>query len=173
MSWADEAAIRRVMNAIADHCQTWALSDGAIDLEAAATAAIEVMREGVGSGPEARAPGTASRAPQSLNGDPAFERQMEKALAEPTLVEALAMVAIWETDRAVVEAMRGERAVDGSLYDTNFHWIIERFFARWPITRPITHKEPGLLPICATVEDVRRAAPTAGFYPVLLAKEGE
>ena len=30
----------------------------------------------------------------------------------------------------------------------------------------VAGRAPDLLPICATVEDVRRAAPVAGFYPV-------
>jgi hypothetical protein len=59
------------------------------------------------------------------------EEAVKRALEEPTLAAALAWVAIWENDRAVQQALRGDRGFDGRLWDTCFEMLFKRVLEGW------------------------------------------
>lgn len=53
--------------------------------------------------------------------------------ADPTpeaMFEELVVAAIWKTDRAVRQALRGERCPDGKLYDTSFKHVLRPIWNR-------------------------------------------
>lgn len=64
-----------------------------------------------------------------------LQEAVERACSEPTLVDALAWIAVWEADRAVKQALRNEktaqRGPDGRQWDTcfklAFQWVLERY----------------------------------------------
>lgn len=67
-----------------------------------------------------------------MNADEAIAR----ACQEPTLIQALNWIAIWETDRAVKQALEWERtgvstASHGGGWDTNFGYLFERVTERF------------------------------------------
>ena len=58
------------------------------------------------------------------------DEAIKTACAEPTLIDALSWIAIWETHRVVRQAFEnnstGARNPDGSLYDTCFKNLFAR-----------------------------------------------
>lgn len=58
-----------------------------------------------------------------------------RACQEPTLLDALAWIAIWETERVVQQAIRneksGERNPDGSQWDTCFKLSFQDVMSTW------------------------------------------
>ena len=63
-----------------------------------------------------------------------LNQAIERAAAEPTLKEAFAWIAVWETDRAVRQAVEsyrtGVRTTDG-MYDTSFRFCFDRLMEAW------------------------------------------
>lgn len=64
--------------------------------------------------------GPLTDAPLPLHATYATYRDLLAAVADLPLLEALVRIAIWENDRAVKQALRGERNRDGALWDTCF-----------------------------------------------------
>ena len=67
-----------------------------------------------------------------------FPEAVERACQEPTLLDALTWVALWETTRIVAQAVRNERDPrTGALYDTCFTWYFEQILARYEKVAPV------------------------------------
>ncbi len=61
-----------------------------------------------------------------------FESELLRALKEPTLADALSLVATFENERAVAQAMRQRRDSNtGALWDTTFKHIFTRVLDGW------------------------------------------
>ena len=62
---------------------------------------------------------------------------VEKACQQPTLVDALSWIAIWETERVVRQAhlffTTGERTPDGAGWETCFKHLFSRVMERWTV----------------------------------------
>ena len=67
----------------------------------------------------------------------------KRACEEPTLLDGLALMANWETMRAVDQAIRytasGERTPDGGTYETCFKRSFEVFLEEWAKLRQPAH----------------------------------
>lgn len=68
--------------------------------------------------------------------DKNIDAAVDRALAEPTLADALVFLAIWENDRAVKQAIKnhesGERAPNGALWETYFALCFKRLLRKYP-----------------------------------------
>jgi len=62
-----------------------------------------------------------------------FSDIVRKACEQPTLLEALTWIAIWETDRAVRQAREGVQ------YDTCFKFLFEQVFQCYEATQRLNH----------------------------------
>jgi len=76
-----------------------------------------------------------------------IDEAVARACREPSLTEALTWIAIWETDRAVKQALEWERtgvstASHGGGWDTNFGYLFEHVMEHFE--RPELH--PGFGP---------------------------
>lgn len=64
-----------------------------------------------------------------------LKEAVARACQEPTLLDALAWIAIWETERVVQQAIRneksGERNPDGSQWDTCFRLAFKDVMEHW------------------------------------------
>lgn len=54
-----------------------------------------------------------------------------KAIEQPTFLKALVWIAVWENDRAVNQALKGERDADGKMWDTCFERCFEAVKEAW------------------------------------------
>lgn len=67
-----------------------------------------------------------------------LQEAVAKACQEPTLVDALVWIAMWENDRAVHQALRntesGQRDPNGRLWDTLFRRCFEEVLKQYKIT---------------------------------------
>lgn len=66
-----------------------------------------------------------------------FEEALKKACEQPTLLDALNWVAVWECERAIQQAKQffetGERTgTDGQAWDTCFKFCLEKVMAEYP-----------------------------------------
>jgi hypothetical protein len=70
----------------------------------------------------------AVRVPPTIN----IEDVMREAIQKPSLLDALEYVAIWENDRAVLQALKGKRDPNtGKMWDTLFKHAFTTLFQRW------------------------------------------
>lgn len=60
-----------------------------------------------------------------------LDHAVVRACAEPTLVDALAWIALWENDRVVHQAMKRERGPNGQSWDTFFRLAFSKTMAKW------------------------------------------
>lgn len=70
-----------------------------------------------------------------------FQEAIDRACQEPTLPEALAWVAVWETERVVKQAIECERtgvstAGNGGKWDTCFTILFKRVLQKYGIDTP-------------------------------------
>ena len=67
--------------------------------------------------------------------DPHFAYQVALACQEPTLIDALTFIAIWDCNRAVRQAIEHEKAgtrePDGFLYHSMFKRCFKEVLTRW------------------------------------------
>lgn len=56
---------------------------------------------------------------------------VERACQEPTLLDALSWICVWESER-IVEQAKGLRSHDGRSWDTCFKICLGRVMRRWP-----------------------------------------
>lgn len=64
---------------------------------------------------------------------------LDRACQEPSLLDALTWMAVWENDRAVHQALRnkesGERTPEGGLWETCFRHSFQRLLEHWTKTQ--------------------------------------
>jgi hypothetical protein len=66
-----------------------------------------------------------------------IDEAVSRACREPTLVKALSFIAVWETERAIQQAMRWKEtgistASHGGGWDTCFEFCFDRVMAAYP-----------------------------------------
>lgn len=57
-----------------------------------------------------------------------------EACEQPTLLKALSWIAVWENDRAVKQALRGEIGPNGQTWDTTFEFLFKEVMDAYPKT---------------------------------------
>jgi len=71
-----------------------------------------------------------------------IDEAVNKACSEPTLLEAFSWIAIWENDRAVKQALKGEKdPFSGSLRETCFLHCFKAVMEQWAKKNTIDNKE--------------------------------
>ena len=63
-----------------------------------------------------------------------IKEAVEKACEEPTLIDALSWICVWESERAIAQAKLNLVDADGKGWDTCFKFCIERVFEKYKIT---------------------------------------
>lgn len=94
-----------------------------------------------------------------------LKEAVDRAVQEPTLVEALTWAAIWENDRAVRQALRGERGPDGQLWDTCFKLVFQEVMDAWEIKQRGIWANTDLATVTTPNPGVGPAIPTDPWTP--------
>ncbi len=62
---------------------------------------------------------------------------LEIACKEPTLIDALSWICVWESERAIKQAKEGLVDADGKGWDTCFKFCIERVYEKYDISKNV------------------------------------
>lgn len=131
-----EARVAELGKALADAAKslhtaaTWPRTTGLDDLRMWAASRAEVARHAIlGAEEDAILPSLSHPCPTKAEAEPDHGPKLDEIVAQTkgvTLLDALVHVAIWENDRAVRQALRGERDPHtGALWETCFRRCFE------------------------------------------------
>lgn len=70
--------------------------------------------------------------PMENTGNMTINEAVKRACQEPTLLDALSWICIWESERIVKQAKKNLRDVDGKGWDTCFKICLGRVMRCWP-----------------------------------------